>query len=786
MIGPKKEEMGLYRKRRERAWRGFSPCSRGPEEGALDRRPPERLTRGSSSPPPTSESARVQKTADLARERNPAPIAPPRARRTRVALAGAGFIADIHLAALRELPSVELVALCDVDLERARALAARSGVPAAVRTIAELAGLRPDAVHLCVPPDRHASCARECLELGLSVLVEKPLALSTPEVRALGALARERGVLLAVNHNSRFHPAFVRLLERARSGEIGRIEHVQVQLSVPLRQLDARDFSHWMFREPRNIVFEQAPHPFTQVAELIGRPLTVDARVLEMRELRPGQSFPARWSIAARAERGTAELGFAFGATFPRSTLTVLGSDGALEADLHRNLLTEERKTQWLDFFDAYLAGARRSSALRADARANLWAYLRQTLRLGPRRDAFFVSMRDSIRSFHEALSGTARAGAAPPADVEAAGFVIEWCEACVRELPARPARSTIAIEARPARAGEVVVLGASGFIGRHTTAALLARALPVTAVLRRPDALPEELDGAVRSRALRLARADLADPSSLPGAIRGARVVIHLATGAGATWEEVERTMVAGTRALAEACLEQGSERLIYVSSIAALYLGPERGGVAVEDDDPVDGRPEARALYARGKIAAERELLRLRRERALRVTIVRPGIVLGAGAPLQHSGIGLWVRDNHCVGWGRGQRALPLVLVEDVADALVRLVLHEGPELDGRALNLAAHVPLSAAQLVERFRSRTGRDFCFHPRALLLSQLLEIGKWLVKRAGGRRDAFPSYRDLKSRSLHAPFACRRARDVLGWRPCEDVQQFLQRLLPPP
>jgi hypothetical protein len=59
-----------------------------------------------------------------------------------------------------------------------------------------------------------------------------------------------------------------------------------------------------------------------------------------------------------------------------------------------------------------------------------------------------------------------------------------------------------------------------------------------------------------------------------------------------------------------------------------------------------------------------------------------------------------------------------------------------------------------------------------------------MEIGKWLVKKAGGRRDAeFPSWRDLKSRSLAPAVPSRRAREVLGWRPVEDREAFLDRAI---
>ena len=347
----------------------------------------------------------------------------------------------------------------------------------------------------------------------------------------------------------------------------------------------------------------------------------------------------------------------------------------------------------------------------------------------------------------------------------------------------ARPAEPLPATPSH-ARPGEVCVLGANGFIGRRTVAALHARGRPVTAITRRRHSLPREIVSGVRSGAVRLAQAGLDDEQALLDATRGARVVVHLATGGGADWDAVQRGMVEGTLRVARACLANGVERLIYVSSAAALYLGHDCGREVVDDDVGPDPRPEERALYARGKVAAERALRALARESRLPVTIVRPAVVVGPGAPLQHSGLGLWVRDNHCVGWGRGERPVPLVLVDDVADALARLSEHEGHDLDGRALNLAARTPLSAAQVVRAYAERTGRAFTFHPRSLALSQTLEIGKWLVKRAGGQSDApFPSYRDLKSRELWPVFSCRTARDVLGWRPCEDPDELLERSL---
>jgi predicted dehydrogenase/nucleoside-diphosphate-sugar epimerase len=698
-------------------------------------------------------------------------------RTTKVAVVGAGFIAEFHLEILRQTPLVELVCVVDGERERARSAARRWGVPHSAASVAELERGAVDVAHVLVPPAAHAAVARALLERGIGAFVEKPLVLSASEARELAELARARGAVLAVNHNACFHPTFVRLRERVQRGEIGRVEHVRALLSVPLRQLDSGDTSHWMFRQARNIVFEQAPHPLAQVAALAGRAREVHARVLSLRKLGTGQDFCDRWLIAARAERATVEIYLAFGQSFSRNTLEVLGSDGALTADLLHESLWGERKTQWLDFANSFLATRRAGAALRREAWRNLANYAGFTLGLAPRRDAFFVGMRDSIQAFHRAL----REGQPPPAGAREAELVLDWCERVASAAPADPCPASepaAQAGARPARReGEVVVLGGSGFIGTRVVERLVARGVPVAALVRRTHTLPEVL----RHPSVRWIEGRLEDPAGFAGELAGARALVHLATGSGSSWEAIEKAMVQGSAELLEQAVAGGVKRFVYVSSIAALYLGPD-APAELEDSPETDPRAHERALYARGKARAEQELFARARAKGLPLVVARPGVVLGAGTPLQHSGLGLWVRDNHCVGWGLGRTPLPLVLADDVAEALVRIALHPTDELHGRALNLAADTGLSARDIVAELKRATGRDLAFHPRRLWWSQTLEIGKWLVKRAGRRKGAvFPSWRDLKSRALAPKLTCRTAREVLGWIPIEERSAFLER-----
>jgi predicted dehydrogenase/nucleoside-diphosphate-sugar epimerase len=729
----------------------------------------------------------LQKPAtEEAHARNTRPARPP-GTPIRVALVGAGYVARFHLEILRGLPGVEVVAVVDVDRDRAERIARQLGATEttkAVTSIEELPGLGVDVAHVLTPPDLHVPVTRRLLELRIGALVEKPVALDPAAARELGRLAAERGLPLGVNHNNLYQPAFVRLLAEVRAGRIGRVEHVRVQMSVPLAQFKAGDFSHWMFRSPENIVFEQATHPLSQLHALVGPLRQATTTLLGTRELSPGQIFHDRWLIAASAERGTAEVHLAFGQSFERTTLEVLGSDGAIEADLTHGLVSYEEKTLWLEFWNSFLAGWRRGGALRRGALDRLSRYGRFTLGLGPRDDLYFAGMRGSIAAFYAALAQ----GAPPPVDAEQAAQVLDWCEAAAAEARRRqraeaPVPLAIPLPAAgSARPGEVVVLGGSGFIGRRLVTALLARGLPVTAVVRRLHALPRELaePAAEVEKPLRLLTGRLEDGAALAAAFAGAKTVVHLATGNGETWEEVERAMVRGSVAVAEAALASGVERFLYVSSIAALYAGADGGAAVIDDTLGTDPEPAGRDLYSQGKIAAEAALLALHRERGLPLVIVRPGVVLGIGGPLEHSGLGYWARDNHCIGWGRGDNPLPVVSADDVASALALAVTYEGHELDGRALNLCTRAPLSARRIVAELARSTGRSLYFHPRPLWLSQTLEIGKWLVKVAGRRPGVrFPSYRDLKSRALPLPFRSETARQVLGWQPVEEPEAFL-------
>lgn len=125
--------------------------------------------------------------------------------RIRGAVVGAGHMGQYHALALAELWGVELVGVVDVDGAKAEQVAAPYGVPS-FRSHRDIAGL-VDFATVAVPTDQHFDVARDLLEAGAHVLVEKPMTPSLEEAKELFRVARQHGCVLHVGHVERFNGA---------------------------------------------------------------------------------------------------------------------------------------------------------------------------------------------------------------------------------------------------------------------------------------------------------------------------------------------------------------------------------------------------------------------------------------------------------------------------------------------------------------------------------------------------------------------------------------------------
>jgi dihydroflavonol-4-reductase len=168
-----------------------------------------------------------------------------------------------------------------------------------------------------------------------------------------------------------------------------------------------------------------------------------------------------------------------------------------------------------------------------------------------------------------------------------------------------------------------VLVTGATGFIGSHVVRALLARGDDVRVTVRgtsRQDPGPD-VDRVV---------ADITDRTAMRRAAKGIERAFHVAgtTNLRLPVEQLLRVNAEGTRTVLDACLAAGVQRVVHVSSVAAI--GPARPGGAV-DERHVRGGPLG-IPYADAKHAAEVEALRVAAH-GLDVVVANPAHVLGRG---------------------------------------------------------------------------------------------------------------------------------------------------------
>jgi predicted dehydrogenase len=128
-----------------------------------------------------------------------------RADRMRAGVVGAGHMGQYHILVYAELWDVDLVGVVDVDGERAAAVARQYDV-LAFADHRDLIG-RVDVASVAVPTEQHFAVARDLLEAGVGVIVEKPMTPTLEEARELFEVARRCGTVLHVGHVERFNGA---------------------------------------------------------------------------------------------------------------------------------------------------------------------------------------------------------------------------------------------------------------------------------------------------------------------------------------------------------------------------------------------------------------------------------------------------------------------------------------------------------------------------------------------------------------------------------------------------
>ena len=210
-----------------------------------------------------------------------------RAEPLKVGLIGSGSISRMHLPGYQLDPGrVRLSAVCDIREEAARQFADDAGVDAVfadAEQMLEQADL--DAVDICTIHDQHAPLAIAAARAGKHVLLEKPMAVSLDECRAIVEAAEDAGITFMVAQQLRHVPSYVGLRRRIQAGELGRIWSARCDTFLTAALDDGRTGGlqpgWWGFDGKRGgggVVTMLSVHHLDLLRFLVGEVARVDAR----------------------------------------------------------------------------------------------------------------------------------------------------------------------------------------------------------------------------------------------------------------------------------------------------------------------------------------------------------------------------------------------------------------------------------------------------------------------------------------------------------------------------
>jgi 2-alkyl-3-oxoalkanoate reductase len=674
--------------------------------------------------------------------------------RVRVGLVGAGYVASRHLRALKDLPFVEIVGICDMDETRASALASSFGVPRFFRTLAEMAAARPQVVHILTPPVSHCALTLEALEMGCHVFVEKPLAETVEECDLMIAKAREKGLVLSVNHSVLFEPAMRAALRHVAAGHCGDL--------LAVNYFRGSEYAPYPGGPPSPL-YRQGSYPFRDLGvhaiyvleAFIGKLHSLEARFYSTGR-DPMITFD-EWRVSAEGENGTGQALLSWNMHPLQNEIWVQGTRGILHVNLFLDQCHLYRTYPGPKQLHFVINGLRNAAGSLFQIPSFFVRAVTGSLKPSP-------GIYASVIAFHKALAE----GRPAPVSADEGRRAVKWVVAGAQPADEDKDRLELA-RAQPAPPARILVTGATGFLGSALVRRLIERGERPRVFLRRPadsDSAAAGLDAVYGS---------LGEPDAVDRAVAGVEIVYHVGAAMKGGANEFEAGTIWGARNIVDACLKHGVQRLVYVSSMGVLDHAGHPEGVPVTEDSPVEPHPELRGLYTQTKLQAERFVLNATREHGLPAVVIRPGQIFGPGA--EHvAPNGIFALAGQWIVAGKGERQLPLVYIDDVVDGLI--AAETAPHAAGQIVHLIDPSPVTQNLYLQWSRPAPGsKPVRRTPTSLLMAAgwMCEVLARIVKRPL----PLSRYRVKSLRPL-SPVDVLRARQLLGWSPTVGSERGLE------
>jgi predicted dehydrogenase len=307
----------------------------------------------------------------------------------KIAIVGCGKVADQHVHAIQRITDCVIVALCDRELLMAKQLGERIKLTACFSDLQEmLHTTKPDVVHITTPPQSHFPLARQCLEFGSHVYLEKPFTITASEAESLIGFAERRSLKITVGHNYLFTLEMLEMRRLIQDGFLGgRPIHLESYWSYDLGDRSyvapmLGDRNHWVRQLPGQLFHNIISHGIAKLTEFLDSDVEIAATAHQSEQLRSlgAREVMDELRVLMRDKHGTTAV-FCFSTQVKGlNQLRAYGPAGSITADIITGSLVRNTSRSYKSYLTYFIPPLKNAREHFGNARRNVSNFLRRRL----------------------------------------------------------------------------------------------------------------------------------------------------------------------------------------------------------------------------------------------------------------------------------------------------------------------------------------------------------------------------------------------------------------------